>query len=162
MLGGRSSQYKDMYEKMIEVAKKNLFFRPITGNNEDILLSGETQMRGKTMKNFKPELQHLTCFIGGTVALAAKAFKRPHDIDIARKLTEGCIWAYRNTPTGIMPESFLAIPCDGHVDCTWKPGMRRSHDENKQSHLGESNNEADNQTNIPGFYSITQPGYSLR
>ena len=53
------------------------------------------------------------------VGIAAKIFERPDDLAIARKLVDGCIWAYESMPTGIMPESFSVVPCPDPDDCAW-------------------------------------------
>lgn len=52
-------------------------------------------------------------------ALGAKVFDRKEDLDIAAKLTDGCVWAYETTASGIMPETFVAIPCDDRKECSW-------------------------------------------
>ncbi|KAK2808030.1 hypothetical protein FQN50_005112 [Emmonsiellopsis sp. PD_5] len=162
MLGGRSQQYKEMYEAAIEVAKKNLFFRPMTKNNDDILLSGQSYISGKSMAILKPEGQHLTCFVGGMVALGAKVFNRPEEIEIARKLTEGCIWAYKSMPSGIMPESFRAVACEDTTDCTWQPHLwfvNEIHDDATPADFERMGKE---QGKIPGFAEIGDRRYSLR
>ena len=38
-LGGLSQQYRNMYNNAIDFAKRNLFFRPMTPNKGDILIS---------------------------------------------------------------------------------------------------------------------------
>src|SRR5205814_1570992 len=35
------------------------------------------------------------------------------------KLTEGCVWSYNATSTGIMPEAFLVVPCESTKQCAW-------------------------------------------
>jgi len=119
MLGGKAPQYQTMYEKFIYVAKKHLFFRPMTVNEEDILIAGSASMYKGKKPVHKPELQHLTCFTGGMLAIAGKIFDRPDDVADGARLTEGCVWAYRNTLTGIMPETFLAVPCEDRSRCPW-------------------------------------------
>lgn len=119
MLGGRLNQYRRMYENFIEVAKKHLFFRPMTFDERDILISGTANRVAGQKPTLKPDLQHLTCFTGGMLAIAGKIFSRKDDVEIGRKLTDGCVWAYQNTPTGIMPESILAVPCKNTTSCPW-------------------------------------------
>ncbi len=51
--------------------------------------------------------------------MGAKVFEREGDLDIAAKLTEGCVWAYNSTRTGIMPESFRVVPCASREECAW-------------------------------------------
>src|SRR5690625_4350810 len=103
MLGGQSAQYRKMYEDSMETAKKYLLFRPATVDADDILISGSVRASGGMKKPvLNPGGQHLTCFVGGMVGIGAKIFNRPEEVSVARKLTDGCIWAYENTPTGVM------------------------------------------------------------
>jgi mannosyl-oligosaccharide alpha-1,2-mannosidase len=109
-----------MYEKVIETANKYLFFRPMTPENAKILLSGTAKYR-TTVGDIKldTEGQHLTCFTGGMVAIAAKIFERPGDLEIGKQLVDGCIWVYNSTTTGIMPELFRMVPCENREKCSW-------------------------------------------
>ena len=118
LLGGRSPQSRRLYERAIEAAKKYIFFRPMNPQSRNILLAGTAQITVTDYRKLEPEGQHLACFTGGMVGLAAKAFDRPDDLEIARKLVDGCIWAYESMPSGIMPESFRAIPCEDEK-CEW-------------------------------------------
>ena len=111
MLGGQSKSYRTMYERFVEVAKKHLFFRPMTIGEKDILISGSVNMYPGGEPRLSPDLQHLTCFTGGMLAIAGKIFNRPDDFEDGRRLADGCVWAYSNTITGIMPETFTAVPC---------------------------------------------------
>ena len=52
-------------------------------------------------------------------AVGSKIFGRKPDLDIAAKLTDGCVWSYEATTTGIMPESFKVIPCLNRDVCVW-------------------------------------------
>jgi mannosyl-oligosaccharide alpha-1,2-mannosidase len=110
-----------MYEKSADVVKKNLIFRPMLPNNDDILFSGKvTVFTADDIPNdLAFENAHLTCFAGGMFALGAKIFNREDDLEIAKKLTEGCVWSYNSTSTGIMPESFFVVGCEDQKSCTW-------------------------------------------
>ena len=120
LLGGALSQYRSMYEKCVEVFKKHIFFRPMLPNGTDILLSGNAVKDGASGKiKLDAQTQHLACFTGGMVDLAAKIFDRPQDSATAQKLVDGCIWGYENTRTGIMPESFNVLPCEDADNCEW-------------------------------------------
>lgn len=93
-------------------------------DNIDILFSGTAEVNTKTGVNLDPQMQHLTCFVGGMVGIGAKIFDSPSELEIARRLTDGCIWAYNSMPTGIMAEYFHVVPCPGpnqssDVDCEW-------------------------------------------
>jgi mannosyl-oligosaccharide alpha-1,2-mannosidase len=115
-----------MYEKAIEVAKDKLLFRAmIPDESREILISGTYHVSNPskpgapTIERISHAGSHLTCFAGGMFALGAKLFDRKKDLDIAAKLTDGCVWAYEATNTGIMPETFVAIACDDRKNCPW-------------------------------------------
>ena len=55
----------------------------------------------------------------GFFALAGRLFNVPEHIKIGSKLVDGCIWAYQNSPTGIMPETFEMVPCSSRTRCKW-------------------------------------------
>ncbi|TPX20906.1 hypothetical protein DIZ76_016803 [Coccidioides immitis] len=164
MLGAQSSEYKEMYEVAMEVARKRLFFRPRTAAGEDILISGAAYAVGKSIVHLKPEGQHLTCFAGGMVALASKIFDIPNDLEIGKKLTEGCLWAYRSMPSGVMPEIFTAVACDETEDpsCTWSPRFWFHTKDDERMTTGELEKKAQKQGLIPGFLKIDNAQYHLR
>jgi mannosyl-oligosaccharide alpha-1,2-mannosidase len=117
LLGGLQSDYREMYESVIRIAKSSLFFRPMVPDNKDILISGIAKVTQTGGLLLVPEGQHLACFVGGMVAISAKIFDLD-DLDTARKLVDGCIWAYQSMPSGIMPEVFSTVPC-GSRHCKW-------------------------------------------
>jgi mannosyl-oligosaccharide alpha-1,2-mannosidase len=128
LLGGLNGQYRTMYEDAMDTVRKRLIFRPMTKDGRDILSVGKYSKRNYhvmagTSKKPKSALvyegTHLTCFAGGMFAIGAKLFDIPSDLEIAEKLTDGCIWAYESTTTGIMPETFGLVPCDSLTDCAW-------------------------------------------
>ena len=126
----------------------------------DILISGVMKVEDGKSK-LEPQGQHLVCFAGGMIAMGDRIFKR-NEMDIARKLIDGCIWAYESTATGIMPETFHAVPCSD--DCQW--------DENKwhegilTRHEADSKGSAENYIREerlpPGFTDIPDRRYILR
>lgn len=123
LLGGQVEKYKTMYNKVADAATKYLLFRPMIPDDLDILMSGIVRagknFDGETEKgDFTAEGSHLTCFAGGMFALGSKIFGRA-DIDLASKLTDGCVWAYNVTNSGIMPENFYTIPCSDPTNCKW-------------------------------------------
>ena len=121
LLGGLEEKYRTMYEKFAEVTTENLLFRPmIPDERRYILHAGLARVDNKNSPlKLTPEGTHLTCFAGGMYAVGAKIFGREADMDIAKKLTDGCVWAYESTTTGIMPESYLVVQCPDPVDCPW-------------------------------------------
>ena len=124
LLGGLEPRYRSMYEMAADSSKKHLIYRPmIPDETRSILQAGLLRVSGKEKsgkeRKFQPEGAHLTCFAGGMFALGAKVFERKEDIDIAKKLTDGCVWAYEATNTGIMPEAYLSIACKDSQSCPW-------------------------------------------
>ncbi|KAL8675398.1 MAG: hypothetical protein Q9168_000229 [Polycauliona sp. 1 TL-2023] len=116
LLGGLEKKYQTMYELAAEATKKHLLFRPmIEDEGRRLLVAAQVTTSGKPNPpqdpKIKPEQSHLGCFAGGMFAIGAKIFDRPDDLDVAKRLTDGCIWAYEMTTTGIMPEHFLVVPC---------------------------------------------------
>ncbi len=110
----------------MDVAKEKLLFRVMLPDQDrEILVSGTYKVSTFMADDAPVETtlrttgSHLTCFVGGMFALGSKVFNRPEDLEIAEKLTDGCVWAYETTTTGIMPESFVAIPCEDRTHCPW-------------------------------------------
>lgn len=126
MTGGLLPVYQAMYDKAIGTATKHNFFRPLTPTNQNILISGEVHANKDdgTIK-LEPHGQHLTCFLGGLMALGARLFDRRKDMKVAQKLVDGCVWTYKALPHGIMPETFHMAPCQQPNDddngnrCQW-------------------------------------------
>lgn len=126
LLGGRIDQYQEMYTKAADVAIEKLVYRPMTKDGRDILAAGDLSLSpnsssetGEMLETFKPVSSHLVCFAGGMFALGGVIFDRPEDVEVGKKLTDGCIWAYNVTTTGIMPEDFLLSKCESKTNCEW-------------------------------------------
>ena len=136
-----------MYESAIDAATRYMFFRPMTPQDSDILLSGTIDTKQEGEPNTKPHVEHLSCFSGGMLDIGAKMFNRPQDLEIGRKLVDGCIWAYGNTPTGIMAEASQLIACPKTGPCLWNQRKWRS---------GTS------RVDMPGFAGVSDRRYILR
>lgn len=106
-----------MYEDSLGPMKKNLLFQPMTKDNADILFSGKFHAEDSGKGKLEPVVQHLGCFAGGMLALGARIMDNEEDLRLARKLTDGCIWAYNSTKSGVMPEVFHITSCTS--TCTW-------------------------------------------
>ncbi|KAI1133919.1 glycoside hydrolase family 47 protein [Hypoxylon sp. FL0543] len=126
LLGGALDQPRKMYEGFIDVAKKHLLRRALNPDNLPLLFFGDARVvtlpSGEKQIVTTPISQHLTCFTGGMVGMAAKIFERPADLEVAAQLTDGCVWSYNQTASGVGPEIFHFIPCDPDVvkdDCQW-------------------------------------------
>ena len=121
LLGGLEDKYRTMYEMAADSTTNNLLYRPMIPDEQRHVLNAGLLKVGdkKDSINLKPEGTHLTCFAGGMYAVGAKIFGREADMDIAKRLTDGCLWAYEATATGIMPETYLAIACPDPENCPW-------------------------------------------
>lgn len=167
LLNGLDPQYQSLYSNAIREAKQHLFFRPLNPQNADILMAGSATISHATERiKLESEGQHLACFAGGMVGLAAKIFNRTEELDMARKLVEGCIWAYDSMPTGIMPEHFTLIPCQGTEDCEWR--TEKWNEAVKDAGFEEYERKLDAADIIkedglpPGFARISDRRYLLR
>jgi mannosyl-oligosaccharide alpha-1,2-mannosidase len=151
-----------------------ILFRPLTPNSEDILMAGTFKAYRPGRVELIPEMQHLACFAGGMFALGSKLFDNPSELETARKLVNGCIWAYNQTQTGIMPELFRVIPCPKDDDgCAWNEsawmsdmrrhnandGLPRDYSSIKNARLHE---QAERLGLSPGISAIERKGYDLR
>lgn len=87
----------------------------------DILFSGSVSVFGMedVEIDLDAEVEHLTCFIGGMIGMGAKIFDIEGDLEIAERLTDGCVWAYESTKSGIMPEGGQVIACENAEHCFW-------------------------------------------
>lgn len=176
MLGGRNDQYRNMYSTALASVKENLLFRPLNPDNQHLLLPGTLKRYSSAHISLIPEAQHLTCFAGGMVALAAKAFQRTDDLETARQLVDGCLWAYESMPSGIMPEAFYAAACreTAEENCTWsdQKWYRAINTPNPGKHELEDNDPENTKKKAkltikaaklaPGFTRIIDPRYMLR
>lgn len=118
LLGGHDNTYRNMYKQAMHAAVKHILFRPMLPDNADVLVSGEAKV-SEISVSLHPEGQHLGCFVGGMFALGGRLFNIPAHVDIGKRVTDGCIWTYKNTPHGIMPEKFTMTPCASKRGCKW-------------------------------------------
>lgn len=122
LLGGLESSYDRMYRKAAAMIDKHMLFRPQIPNpelGEDLLFCGDARTPRPGEIYLEPDLQHLTCFVGGMFGLAGRLFRDEHHVDLGAKLTKGCIYAYAAMPSGIMPETFSMKPCKSRIECPW-------------------------------------------
>lgn len=131
-----------MYHAALKSASEYHFFKPKTPGNQDILFPGTVSVyNGQPL--FHPEMQHLSCFVGGMVGLGARINQSPEELETAIRLTDGCVWAYSNTASGIMPEIFTTEAC-GILGCDWT--------DKEQTEMGHGY----------GFKSVSDSSYQLR
>ena len=111
LLGGADPVYKKMYDGAIDTATAHTLWRPMTPESADILFSGTVTAKTPDSIKLESESQHLTCFAGGMFALGGSLFERPDDIELGKRLTDGCVYIYKSTPSGLGPEIFHMYSC---------------------------------------------------
>lgn len=159
LLGGRQLEYRQMYEAAVRTAKQALFYRPMLPDNKDVLISGIAMVTDNGLI-LKPEGQHLVCFVGGMVAIGAKVFNLD-DMDVARKLVDGCTWAYEAMPSGIMPETFTTVPCGR--PCQWDETKWKAEAIRLAQDDTDITEENINKGKLPqGFVAVPDKKYLLR
>jgi len=115
---GRAAQYKKLYDGAMSTGAEQLLFRPMVPDHADILVSGVAHATTSTV-GMETRSEHLACFAGGMYALGGKLFANETHLTIGRKITDGCIWLYKNSPLGIMPEMFSLSACPSLGECPW-------------------------------------------
>ena len=114
------------------------------------------------------------------VGIGAKVFKQPEHMNMARKLVDGCTWAYKNMPSGIMPEAFDMLACEMNSECQWNEtrweATVRDTDKRVREALDGVENEKDSESSTeksvkqimderkmrPGIIEIGDSRYILR
>ncbi|KAG0202611.1 mannosyl-oligosaccharide alpha-1,2-mannosidase [Mortierella sp. NVP41] len=106
--------YKEMFDHAMTGVKKHLLGRTIPSN---LLFVGEISKYWP--EALSPKMDHLVCFLGGTMALSSTEGKslnnstflrssfskvEEEDFRIGEELTEACYEMYRQTETGLAPE----------------------------------------------------------
>lgn len=125
LLGGKLQQYARMYSEAAESILKYLVREVRVVSHAPLMVAGERA----GMNHFTPKLEHLACFAGGMFALGARLVPgRSEDLNIARRYTESCYWAYNSTLTGVGPEEltfFRPSDYDRYSIVQLKDGTRR-------------------------------------
>ena len=110
LLGGLDPDYVQMTTLALDKGRDKLLFRPMTPGDENILLAGQFHA-DLTEPYLEPDMQHLTCFVGGMYGLAGRLLERDDYVDLASRLAAGCVWVYDSFPTNIMPEAAMLVSC---------------------------------------------------
>jgi mannosyl-oligosaccharide alpha-1,2-mannosidase len=163
LLGGQNDVYKKMYEKSMDAAIKHTLYRPMTPEGANMLMSGFVRAEGSTA-NLNPEMQHLVCFAGGMFALGGKIFDKPEHVTIGRKITDTCVWAYKSSPSGIMPEIAHLAKCESLDKCEWNEDAWKKEVAARAS-LSQDKDPQQNIANLrlpEGFTAIDDRRYILR
>ncbi|TKA24150.1 hypothetical protein B0A50_06890 [Salinomyces thailandicus] len=166
LLGGLEPMYKKLYDGSMATAIKYNLWRPMVPDDADILMSGHVRASTQHKARLDPQGQHLVCFAGGMFALGGKLFEQPEHVEIGKKLTDGCIWTYKNMPLGIMPEVFNMMPCESRTSCHWNETLWRQTVKERNGGGGDSESALDSliasERLQKGFTQITDRRYILR
>ncbi|KAJ4301841.1 hypothetical protein N0V90_003937 [Kalmusia sp. IMI 367209] len=150
-----SKKYEIMARTFMDTAINNLFFRPMTPNQDDILISGNCDVLDDGPR-LDPESEHLSCFIGGLYALGGRLFDNSTYLEAGERLARGCIYAYKSFPTGIMPERYNMVKCPGtdpKKPCKW----------DEELYAAECAKREEYRDTLPkGFTTAKDPRYILR
>jgi mannosyl-oligosaccharide alpha-1,2-mannosidase len=162
MLGSASAssvKYEIMARNFMDTAIKNLFFRPMVPDNADVLISGnlDALASAEELEKFHyrldPESEHLSCFIGGLYALGGRLFENTEYLNTGAKLAQGCMYAYKSFPSGIMPERYNMVLCPDNKKCKW----------DEERWAIESKKRPEWKEHLPkGFTTAKDPRYILR
>ncbi|KAH6657360.1 family 47 glycosyl hydrolase [Truncatella angustata] len=148
ILGGLEPMYEQLYRGAMDTVTKNLLFRPMLPDQDDILFTGDITVDPSTNAvELQGEGQHLSCFVGGMYGLGGKLFNIPEHVTIGEKIAKGCAWVYDSFPTGVMPEIYNLFPCPSLEPCAW--------DEDAWTADGDSSLKR-------GFKNARDPRYLLR
>lgn len=172
LLGGLEPVYEKLYKDAAVMIDKHMLFRAIIPDEtlgEQLLFCGDIQVGSEDEVRLYPDLQHLTCFIGGMFGLAGRLFQDAEHVELGEKLTKGCIYAYEAMPSGVMPEAFTMMPCAPRSECPWNETLWQE----KEARYCGTNLQLDTPEYgtsqpvkecdmIPGFSSIRDKRYLLR
>jgi mannosyl-oligosaccharide alpha-1,2-mannosidase len=166
LLGGLDPVYEKMYKGSAAMIDKYMLFRPSIPSEdigEDLLFCGDVHTPRPGDVTMDPDLQHLTCFIGGMFGLAGRMFQNPHHVDLGAKLTKGCAYAYLAMPSGIMPETFVMMPCYSRTVCPWNHTAWEEQVLRRCGNYIQGEGSVEEQCDVsPGFLDIRDKRYLLR
>uniref|UniRef100_A0A8C7Z1K6 alpha-1,2-Mannosidase n=1 Tax=Oryzias sinensis TaxID=183150 RepID=A0A8C7Z1K6_9TELE len=94
--GKKEPQFLEDYLQAIEGVKKNLLQK---SSPKGLTFVGEL-----SNGQFSPKMDHLVCFLPGTLALGAHNGLPPEHMDLAKELMETCYQMYAQMETGLSPE----------------------------------------------------------
>ncbi|KAG0244039.1 hypothetical protein BGW41_000467 [Actinomortierella wolfii] len=102
LLDGKEPKYREMFEESMDSLEEYMVSRPSDGSQEYAIV-GKVET---STKNIETTMDHLACFIGGSLAMGSVYFDRPKDMVLARQITEACYLSYHYSATGLGPENF--------------------------------------------------------
>ncbi|KAG0293545.1 hypothetical protein BGZ98_002122 [Dissophora globulifera] len=101
LLDGKPTKYRETFEKSVDSIEKYMVMFPDNGSKEYAILG----TLHSASKEVEPDMEHLACFMAGSLAMGSKYFDRPKDLVLARQVAEGCYLGYHHSATGIGPEA---------------------------------------------------------
>ncbi|KAG8545997.1 hypothetical protein GDO81_019934 [Engystomops pustulosus] len=118
--GKKENSFLEDYMQAIEGVKKNLLRK---SEPNKLTFIGEL-----SHGHFSPKMDHLVCFLPGTLALGAHNGITSDHMEIAVALMETCYQMYRQMETGLSPEisHFLLHASQGSKDIDVKPADRHN------------------------------------
>ncbi|XP_018614917.2 endoplasmic reticulum mannosyl-oligosaccharide 1,2-alpha-mannosidase isoform X3 [Scleropages formosus] len=117
--GKKETELLEDYMQAIEGVKKNLLKQ---SSPRSLTFVGEL-----SHGHFSPKMDHLVCFLPGTLALGAHNGLSAEHMDLAKRLMETCYQMYAQMETGLSPEivHFNMVPHEG-LDVDVKPADRHN------------------------------------
>ncbi|XP_028910063.1 endoplasmic reticulum mannosyl-oligosaccharide 1,2-alpha-mannosidase [Ornithorhynchus anatinus] len=118
--GKRENELREDYVRAIEGVKRHLLRK---SEPSKLTFVGEL-----AHGHFSAKMDHLVCFLPGTLALGAHNGLAADHMDLAKALMETCYQMYRQVETGLSPEivHFNTHPQNGHKDVEVKPADRHN------------------------------------
>ncbi|KAG0051910.1 hypothetical protein BGZ83_003189 [Gryganskiella cystojenkinii] len=105
-LGSQRPLLHTIVETAMDSVRTHMVSRPNVGYTEAAIIG--SLYTG--VNQIDTVMEHLSCFIAGSLAMGAKYFDRPEDMKLARSVAEGCYQGYHRSTTGIGPESMTFTP----------------------------------------------------
>ncbi|KAI8073291.1 glycosyl hydrolase family 47-domain-containing protein [Gongronella butleri] len=119
MVDGTLEQYRDMYLESIDNIKKYVLAY-IPGS--DMIFAPPYNTQYKMREN---TMDHLACFVPGMLALGAKTFDRPEDMELAKGSVEACMHIYRTSATGLGAEKWSFSGSETYDQAKYKYALPR-------------------------------------
>ncbi|XP_045145277.1 LOW QUALITY PROTEIN: endoplasmic reticulum mannosyl-oligosaccharide 1,2-alpha-mannosidase [Echinops telfairi] len=137
-LGARAdSYYEYLLKQWLQGGKKEMrlradYVQAVEGVKRHLLRRSEpsklTFVGELAHGRFSAKMDHLVCFLPGTLALGAHHGLPAEHMDLAKGLMETCYQMNRQMATGLSPEiaHFNVVPQEGHQDVEVKPADRHN------------------------------------
>lgn len=143
--------------------KRDIFYRPMTKDSQDLLLAGQLNADGTTHVDdtqTEPQAQHLEYFAGGMVDMGARILENDADLEMESNLWKAVFGDARSCH--MMPEIIHTVPCERGVRCKW--GEEKWHKAVNDSYEGPESAEDKIKAHGlgPGVAKVDDTRYILR